>query len=128
MEGGCFCGAVRYRVDAVPFHETSWHCSICRRTSGAPYVAWMSVRRAEFRILAGDPARFRSSSVATRSFCARCGTPLTFEHDAWPDELDVTICSLDAPEAVPPKDHTWVSSRLSWVPLQDGLPQYPEAR
>ena len=128
LTGGCFCGAVRYRVDGAPFFETSCHCTICRRTSGAPFVAWLSVRRSEFRMLAGDPTRFRSSDVATRSFCARCGTPLTFEHDGWPDDVDVTICSLDEPDAVAPKDHTWVSRRLRWVHLADGLPEHPQSR
>jgi hypothetical protein len=128
LEGGCFCGRVRYEVTGTPFHRTNCHCSICRRTTGAPFVAWFSVRPSEFRVVAGQPTRFRSSANGTRSFCGQCGTQLTFEGDDWPDEIGVTTASLDDPEAVPPHDHTRTSSKLRWVQLCDGLPQYPEAR
>jgi hypothetical protein len=126
--GGCFCRAVRYQVEGAPFHETFCHCSICRRTSGAPFVAWASFPRAGFRFTAGSPARIRSSQVACRSFCAACGTPLVFEHDGFPDELDITLCSLDRPESIEPKDHTYVRSKLRWVDPKDGLAQYSQGR
>jgi hypothetical protein len=66
--------------------------------------------------------------MGVRSFCPRCGTQLTFEHRDFPDEMDVTTCSLDDPVAAPPHDHTRASSKLDWVRLSDGLPSYPEAR
>lgn len=128
LKGGCFCGWTRYEAAGTPFHETSCHCSMCRRSVGAPFVAWFSVPRSGFRLVSGEPTRFRSSAKATRSFCPRCGTSLTFEHDDFADEIDVTTCSLDDPGALPPKDHTYTSSRLSWVRLGDGLPEYPERR
>jgi hypothetical protein len=108
--------------------ETSCHCSICRRTSGAPFVAWFTVAEPEFRVTAGEPASFRSSEHGRRSFCPRCGTPITFQSSRFPGELDVTTCSLDDPERLPPRDHTRTSSKLSWVRLGDGLPSFPEAR
>jgi hypothetical protein len=128
LRGGCFCGRIRYEAAGTPFHETNCHCSICRRISGAPYVTWFSVQRFEFRLVCGEPARFKSSAVATRSFCPHCGTPLTFEHDGFPDEIDVTTCSLDRPELVPPKDHTWTSSKLNWLRLSGELREYEESR
>jgi len=128
LKGGCFCGVIRYEVRGAPFDETACHCSICRRTTGAPFVAWFSVRRSEFRFLQGTPTRFRSTDKATRAFCPRCGTQLTFEHDDLLDEIDVTTCSLDEPQRVQPRDHTRTSSKLGWVKLADGLPEYQEAR
>jgi hypothetical protein len=44
------------------------------------------------------------------------------------DEIDVTTCSLDDPERLPPEHHTRTSSKLGWVKLSDGLPEYREAR
>ena len=126
LTGGCFCGRVRYEADGAPFNETNCHCSICRRTTGAPYVAWFSVRRSELK-MTGEPARFRSSAKATRSFCPECGTQISFELDG-ADEVDITTASLDQPNAVPPVDHTRTSSRLAWVKLADGLPQFRESR
>ena len=128
LRGHCCCGAVRYEADGVPTCETNCHCSICRRASGAPFVAWFTVPSRAFRFVAGAPARFASSAHGTRSFCASCGTPLTFESSQTPGEIDVTICSLDEPGRLPPKDHTRTSARLAWVSLCDGLPAYAEAR
>ena len=126
--GGCCCGAIRYEADGPRSHETSCHCSTCRRTSGAPFVAWVTFPSAGVRVTRGDPVAFRSSPNAVRSFCGRCGTQLFFRQDALPDQTDVTIASLDDPEAIPPRDHTFVRSRLSWVRLADGLPEHSGTR
>lgn len=128
IEGGCFCGFVRYRAGSTASNETSCHCSICRRSSGAPFVAWFTVSVGEFHFTAGTPASFRSSEHGTRTFCPRCGTPLTFRSSRVSDEVDVTTCSLDDPERLPPKDHTRTNSKLSWVRLDDDLPSFQEAR
>jgi hypothetical protein len=128
LEGGCFCGFVRYRVQGTPTQETNCHCTICRRTTGAAFVTWFTVPPTDFTFTAGSPARFSSSVHGTRCFCPRCGTQLTFQTSRAADELDITTCSLDDPERVPPRDHTRISSRLAWVKLSDGLPEFPEAR
>ena len=127
-EGGCLCGFVRYRAGGTPSHETWCHCSICRRASGAPCVAWFSVDAAEFAFTAGAPATYRSSKNGTRAFCPRCGTQLTFRFDDLPGEVDVTTASLDDPEALPPRDHTRTSSRLSWADPGAELPSFAESR
>jgi hypothetical protein len=128
LTGGCFCGHVRYELDAVPSKQTNCHCTTCRRTSGAPFVAWFTVPAQVFRIHCGAPARFSSSAEGERTFCPRCGTALTFQSRHYPGEVDITTCSLDDPEAVPPRDHTYVRSQLSWVKLDDGLPKFASAR
>jgi hypothetical protein len=128
LTGGCFCGKVRYETGGEAFHETICHCSFCRRVAGAPTVAWFTVPRSSLRFVSGPPATFKSSAKATRGFCGTCGTCLTFADADLPDEIDVTTCSLDDPESVPPKDHTQVGSKLRWMQLCDDLTAYPEAR
>jgi hypothetical protein len=128
MTGGCCCGDVRYEAGGPTSHETICHCTLCRRTSGAPLVGWVSFGAGEVRVLQGTPACYRSSPAALRSFCPRCGTQLFFRSDAAPGPVDVTIASLDDPEAIRPKDHTFVRSRLSWARLADGLPEHPAER
>jgi hypothetical protein len=127
-EGGCSCGAVRYRVKATPYHLTHCHCTQCRRASAAPFVTWFSVRSEGFVVLKGGLARHRSSPMAVRSFCARCGTQLTFQRDDRASEVDVTMCSLDDPAALTPEDHTYTRSRLPWVRTGDGLPEHVTTR
>jgi hypothetical protein len=128
LTGGCFCGHLRYEVTGEPFNESICHCSMCRRASGAPFVAWFTVKRGEFHFVGAEPARFASSAQAVRGFCPRCGTSLTFENVQTPDEIDIATASLDDPSAVPPKDHIYTASRVSWIRLCDGLPEFPEAR
>jgi hypothetical protein len=123
-KGGCFCGQVRYEATGTPAHETICHCAICRGTTGAASVAWFSIPREQFRFTSGEPARFQSTRRGTRAFCTNCGTQLTFESGDYPNETDVTISSLDDPESVKPKDHTWVASKVSWETLDHHLPQY----
>src|SRR5258708_33387925 len=94
--GGCFCGGIRYEAADAPFHETNCHCSICRRTTGAPFVTWFSVRRSRFTLVRGEPSRFKSTAKGLRSFCPQCGTQLTFEHEDFGDEIDVTSVVADA--------------------------------
>jgi hypothetical protein len=128
LHGGCFCRAIRYEAGGAPFNETSCHCSICRRTTGAAFVTWFSVTRDQFRFSRGTPTRFQSTSQGTRSFCPDCGTQLTFEHADFGNEIDISTCSLDDPNRLPPRDHTHVSSKLGWITLADGLSEYPQAR
>lgn len=128
LTGGCFCKRVRYEAGGAPFNETVCHCTMCRGTTGAPMVAWFSVKRTQYRVVAGSPARFHSSERASRTFCSHCGTQITFEDDDHAEELDVTIASLDDPNAARPRDQTFVRSRLSWVHMDDGLPQFARRR
>jgi hypothetical protein len=123
LEGGCLCGAVRYRTDGAPYHITHCHCTICRRAAGAAFVSWFSVPAASFLFVRGAPARFASSDKALRQFCAACGTQLTFRFHATPGEIDVTLCSLDDPDRLAPEDHIYTSTRLRCMIFADGLPQ-----
>lgn len=127
LAGGCLCGAVRYAVRGVPFNATVCHCVDCRRAAGSPMVAWFTVRPGELAFTTGEPHRFVSSPGVERSFCGRCGTPLTFRHEGL-DEVDVATCSLDDPGAVPPADHTRFAGKVDWVVTGDALPRYPGVR
>ena len=123
LTGGCYCGAIRYEADGTPRDATNCHCSICRRTTGAPFVTWFSLQSTEFRIVKGLRAR-RPKKVHDR-FAHDAVTQITFEHVDFPNLIDITTSSLDNPDLVPPRDNTRTSSRLGWV-VQDGLPEYRE--
>ena len=63
-----------------------------------------------------------------RTFCARCGTPLTYAHERTPDTIDVTTASFDDAAELAPRDHTWTSHALGWMRDLDALPHFPERR
>jgi len=116
-DGGCLCSAVRYRFSGTHSSSANCHCRSCRRASGAPAVAWITVRRSDFTILSGTPAVFHSSPGVTRQFCDRCGTALTYATERHPDMIDITTASLDYPDDYPPTAEVWLEHRLSWQPV-----------
>lgn len=126
--GGCFCGAIRYRIEGHPSNSMVCHCQTCRRVAASPAVAWVTFAKASFAIVKGNPAQFRSSPPVLRTFCPACGTPLTYVHDNQKATLEVTTCSLDDPAAFPPTHHSWLSHDLPWVRFGDGLPEHQQER
>ncbi len=126
LEGGCLCGAVRYLVKSAPSIVTHCHCGMCRRAAGATLVTWAVVKTSDYTVTRGQPAAYRSSPKARRTFCGDCGAQLTFQYDARPDTIDVSVGSFDDPNAVKPDDHVWVSDRIGWLSIDDGLPQLPK--
>ena len=122
-EGGCLCGAVRYRIADPPLSSAICHCTSCRRASGAPTVAWVTVDRKQFEILSGKPAAFRSSPGVKRQFCGQCGSPLTYENAQSPGSIDITTASLDDPNGFPPSVEVWLEDKISWQPTDPNLRQ-----
>lgn len=124
LTGGCHCGTIRYRLGGPVVAACVCHCASCRRTSGAASVAWLTVAAGDFIALAGDPTRYASSPGVTRGFCPVCGTSISFQIS--PDSIDVTIASLDDPEAVVPDRETWLDHRVSWAATNPALKGFPE--
>jgi hypothetical protein len=112
--GGCFCGAVRYRVTGEPLYSGICHCHSCRRISGAPAVAWVTFPRDQFEFLQGDPTLLHSTAAVVRRFCGACGSPLTYETTDHLGSLDVTTATLDEPNLYPPKTESWMEDKLTW--------------
>lgn len=115
IEGGCFCGAVRYQIDQGDYRAGHCHCTMCRRTSGAAYVTWLVVPKDRFAYTCGEPALLESSAHGKRYFCASCGTPVVCLVDTHPDNVDITVGSLDAPEALNPDFEIHTDTKLPWA-------------
>ena len=115
IEGGCFCGAIRYQIENGDHIVANCHCSMCRRTSAAPFVTWMVVPASAFRYVKGEPKVLESSEKGTRYFCPDCGTPLACVITDYPGKIDVTTCSLDDPGAYPPVAAVHEDTKLPWL-------------
>jgi hypothetical protein len=126
LEGGCQCGAVRYRINGEPVMAALCHCTMCRRANAAPAVAWAMFQEAQVAFLKDRPATYTSSAAARRGFCPVCGTPISFTADFLPGLIDITIGSLDRPERLAPTLHYWTSRQLPWLRCADDLPRFPE--
>lgn len=124
LTGGCHCGAVRYEMAGQVQHSSLCHCSDCRRCAGAPMVGWAAVRHEQLEVT-GEPATYRSSEHAARSFCGRCGTGLFYvNEEVLPGLVDIQIATLDDPEALPPQLHVQYADRVGWMDTADALPKF----
>lgn len=118
--GGCQCGAVRFRVDGPLGTASICHCRMCQKAFGGFYGPLVNIERdAAVTWTRGEPARYQSSNLVTRGFCAVCGTPLTYES---PEEFALAIGAFDHPERIEPVIQYGLESK---VPYVDRLPDLP---
>ncbi len=126
LTGGCLCGAVRYRYDGVPGAAFNCHCSICRRSAGAPFLAWMTLNSAGLTFEAGAPKYRHSSADGRRGFCPDCGTQLFFVFDSDPEHIYSTLGSHDRPNETPPSADLYAGDRVPWVALDPASRHFDE--
>jgi hypothetical protein len=123
--GQCHCGAIRYQVSGTPMHVALCHCTDCRRSSGAPMVAWAAFADSDLTVTQGTPKTIHSSGAAMRSFCADCGSGLFYRNaEALPGIVDVQSATLDDPDALPPTAHIQTAERLAWMEHAHELPTF----
>ena len=113
LTGGCQCGAVRYALYEELRSADICHCRMCQRALGNLFMATAGVPLDRFAWTRGEPALFRSYSVAERGFCPACGTPLTFRYLAR-ESISVTTGSLDDPARAKPTRQYGSESRVPW--------------
>lgn len=122
MQGGCFCGRIRYSVEGPAAARTLCHCRSCRHATGGASVGWAVFPKSNLRVLSGE-VRWHSSSPGIRwGFCGGCGTLVFYERDSRPDHADVTTVTLDEPNAFPPTVEIWTQDKLEWEQLNDKIP------
>ena len=128
FEGGCLCGQVRWRANVPPANVRICHCRECQRATSGPFFARAAFLTADFGAggfeRTGEVLSWPTSPRIDRQACARCGTPVFAVPKDPPARLSVPLSTFDDPNAVAPDMHIWVSEKLSWVVIDDGLPQH----
>jgi hypothetical protein len=131
LEGGCACGAIRYRCDAEPVMMFKCHCRDCQRATGGPFVAALLVPVKAFKWVKGEPTFHAVPSARggtnTRSFCGVCGSRLTGGQRGhlWPF-IGITAASLDDPSRYKPQMHLFASQAQPWDEINDDLPKHEQ--
>ncbi|MDO9295634.1 GFA family protein [Bradyrhizobium sp.] len=121
-EGGCLCGAVRFRCEGEPLNVRICHCRNCQKAMGSPFYARALFAQGALSVT-GETARYASSEAIDRVFCKVCGTRL-FSARRNGTAAGVALATFDDRNAFAPTAHIWVSEKMDWVKLDDGLPQY----
>jgi hypothetical protein len=124
-EGGCLCGAVRFKAKGEPINVRICHCRNCQKAMGSPFFARALYEQSALTVT-GDTGRYPSSDRIERIFCKKCGTRLfSWRRDG--SAAGVALATFDDRNAFAPTEHIWVSEKIAWVGLDDGLPQYSES-
>jgi hypothetical protein len=124
LEGGCHCGALRYRVTAAPVRAGYCHCRICQHTSAAPVQAWAEVPLAGFAYIKGQPRVYLSSAWGQREFCGECGSQILYRDQQGASSVSINTPTLDDPALLPPTTHGFAKDRIAWFNTADDLPRY----
>ncbi len=122
FSGGCLCGATRYRCTAPPLWQGHCHCASCRRATASALASFFGMADGAWEWTGAAPQEYLSSPDTWRSFCQRCGTPMSFHSARFPGERHFYAATLDTPEAYAPTEHFHRDQALSWLHLADGLP------
>ena len=124
LTGGCFCGAVRYRLTDPPMFTHCCHCRECQRRTGSAFVINAIIETSRIELLAGAPAKTRVPSTSGRPLdhfsCEACASPLWSDYGARGWLRFVRVSSLDDPAAVTPDIHIYTASKVPWVRIPEG--------
>ena len=125
IEGGCHCGAIRYRVTGEAITHALCHCTDCRRHAGAPMVGWTMCPASALEVTRGAPKVYASSANGRRHFCPECGTGLFYVNEVvLPGIIDIQSATYDDPDAVPARAHIQVAERIGWMERAHELPAF----
>jgi hypothetical protein len=126
-EGGCACGAVRYRLTSEPLFVHCCHCLNCQRQTGSAFVINLLIEADRVELLTGEPQPIdvpRDDGSAQRIFrCPSCQVAVFSEY-GWPEVRFVRGGTLDEPSSLSPDVHIYTRSKLPWVALPDGTPAF----
>lgn len=126
-EGGCTCGAVRYRLTSEPLIVHCCHCLNCQRQTGSAFVINLLIEADLVELLAGEPAPVdvpRDDGSVQRIFrCPSCQVAV-FSNYGRPEIRFVRGGTLDDPSGIAPDVHIYTRSKLPWITLTDSAPVF----
>jgi hypothetical protein len=128
LEGGCACGAVRYRLASAPMFVHCCHCLDCQRQTGSAFVLNALIETARVGVLGVEPARFEMPTESGRPHgiyrCGQCGIAVWSEYGGLATVRFVRVGTLDDPRALAPDVHIYTRSKQPWVALPAGVPAF----
>ncbi|MGP1282674.1 MAG: GFA family protein [Parasphingopyxis sp.] len=129
LEGGCLCGAVRYRIDEDALPCYACHCTDCQTHTGSAFALQMPVFASRFSIegnVVTAETELPSGQTTTIHACAKCLVRLYATVSNRPGLNTVRAGTLDDSRDLAPVAHIWMHSKQDWVAIPDGLRTFEE--
>ena len=128
LEGGCYCGSLRYSAGGDPLFKGQCHCRECQYISGGHPNAVMAMPEGSFKYTKGSPKQFRRSDLpnpVTREFCAQCGTHILAKSSAVPGTVILKVGTLDDQSVYGgPQMVIYTIDKQSYHHVPDGVPTF----
>jgi hypothetical protein len=128
IEGGCYCGALRYSVEGDPFFKGQCHCRECQYISGGNTNLVMGMPEAGFAYVKGAPKLFQRDDLevpVTREFCAECGTHILARSPGLPGVVLLKIGTFDDPALFGGPDVAiFTIDKQAFHDVPDGMPAF----
>jgi len=131
IEGGCYCGAVRFKSDGDALFQGQCHCRECQYISGGHPNVVVGMPEATFSYTKGGPKHFKRSdldSPVTREFCADCGTHILTRAPGLPGAVLIKVGTFDDPAVFDgPQMAIYTADKQSFHSVPDGVPTFEGA-
>jgi hypothetical protein len=122
--GGCLCGAVRFRITADPLWIAYCHCESCRRHTASVVATFAGFDEGAASFTGEAASIFQSSPDVWRSFCGRCGSPISYRSTRFPGQIHFYVGAMDRPERYPPQGHVHFAEHVAWFDTRDDLQRF----
>jgi hypothetical protein len=126
-EGGCACGALRYRLASEPMFIHCCHCLNCQRQTGSAFVINLLIEADRVQILTGTTREVdvpRDDGSMQRIFrCPHCQVAVFSEYGSRKVRF-VRGGTLDDPTDITPDVHIFTRSKVGWLTLPQGAPAF----
>ena len=128
VEGGCYCGALRYEAKGDPMFKGQCHCRECQYISGGNPNVVLVMPDAGFRYTKGGPKVYRRTDLptpVTREFCAECGTHILAKGSGLPGAVLLKVGTLDDPSLYGgPQLAIYTIDRQTFHFIPEGIPAF----
>jgi len=131
LEGGCYCGALRYSAEGNPLFKGQCHCRECQYISGGHPNPVMGMPAASFTYTKGSPKPFTRSDLSnpvTREFCSACGTHILAKSPSLAGVVILKVGTLDDPSVYgKPQMVIFTCDKQSFHHVPEGVPTFERA-
>ncbi|WLS04717.1 GFA family protein [Shinella oryzae] len=123
LTGHCLCRSLAFEVTGDILRTGHCHCESCRRATSSPVTTFFCVATADVAFRGDTLRHYASSPGVRRGFCNGCGSPMSFETEGRPGEIDLYVASLEDATGVEITQHWYWNERVSWLHCEDDLPK-----
>ncbi len=128
LEGGCYCGGLRYQANGEPMFKGQCHCRECQYIAGGSVNVVMAMPEATFSYTKGEPKPFTRSDLenaVTREFCPNCGTHILAKAPGLPGTVILKVGTLDDPSVFgQPQMAIFTIDKQSFHQIPEGVPAF----